>query len=86
VAALLLRSWARPPKWYTLGCRSKALFEHPVRPNGIAYYVRHDDEALCYAIFDRARGSVREREREINLDQSWFWQLARRYRVGLSPG
>jgi hypothetical protein len=65
---------------------SKALFEHPVRPNGIAYYASHDDEALCYAIFDRARGSVREREREINLDQSWFWQLARRYRVGVSPG
>ncbi|WP_407175372.1 RES family NAD+ phosphorylase [Bradyrhizobium sp. STM 3562] len=65
---------------------SKALFDHPLRLDGIAYYARHDDEALCYAIFDRARGSVRENDRETNLDQNWFWQLAQRYRVGLSPG
>jgi hypothetical protein len=36
------------------------------------------DEALCYAIFDRARGSVREIDRDLNLDQDWFWRLARR--------
>jgi hypothetical protein len=65
---------------------SKALFEHPLRPNGIAYYARHDDEALCYAIFDRARSTVREIDRETNLDQDWFWQLARRYKVGVAPG
>jgi hypothetical protein len=64
---------------------SKALFEHPLHPDGIAFYARHDDEGLCYAIFDRARGSVREIERETNLDQDWFWQLARRYKVGLAP-
>jgi hypothetical protein len=65
---------------------SKALFDHPLRPDGIAYYARHDDGAFCYAIFDRARNAVREIDRETNLDQDWFWQLARRYRVGLSPG
>jgi len=65
---------------------SRALFEHPIRPDGIAYHARHDDEGLCYAIFDRARGSVREIDRELDLDQDWFWRLARRYRVGLSPG
>lgn len=65
---------------------SKALFEHPLRPDGIAYYARHDDEALCYAIYDRARVSVREIDRQINLDQDWFWQLAQRYKVGLAPG
>ena len=65
---------------------SKALFEHPLRPDGVAYYARHDDEGLCYAIFDRARGSIREIDQETNLDRDWFWQLARRYRVGLSPG
>lgn len=27
---------------------SKALFEHPLRPDGIAYYARHDDGAFCY--------------------------------------
>jgi hypothetical protein len=65
---------------------SKALFDHPLRPDGIAYYARHDDEGLCYAIFDRARSSVREIDRETNLDQDWFWRLARRYKVGLAPG
>lgn len=64
---------------------SKALFNHPLRPHGIAYYARHDDEGLCYAIFDRARGSVREIDRATDLDQDWFWQLARRYRVGIAP-
>ena len=65
---------------------SKALFAHPLSPDGIAYYARHDDECLCYAIFDRARGSVREIDRETNLDQDWFWRLAQRYKVGLAPG
>ncbi len=65
---------------------SHALFEHPIRADGITYYARHDDEGLCYAIFDRARGSVREIDRELNLDQDWFWRLAQRYRVGLPPG
>ena len=44
---------------------SKALFDHPLRPDGIAYYARHDDEGLCYAIFDRARRSLREINREL---------------------
>lgn len=65
---------------------SKALFELPLRPDGIAYYARHDDGALCYAIFNRARDTVREVNRETNLDQDWFWRLAQRYRVGLAPG
>lgn len=65
---------------------SKALFEHPLRPDGIAYYARHDDEGLCYAIFDRARGAVQEIDRDTNLDQEWFWRLAQRYKVGLAPG
>jgi hypothetical protein len=64
---------------------SKALFEHPVGAHGIAYYARHDDEALCYAIFDRARSAVKEVERQTDLDQSWFWKLAQRYKVGMAP-
>lgn len=64
---------------------SKALFRHPVDAHGIAYYARHDDEALCYAIFDRARAAITEIERETNLDQDWFWRLALRYKVGMAP-
>jgi hypothetical protein len=64
---------------------SKALSEHPTRADGIAYYARHDDEALCYAIFDRARDAFVETERRTDLDQDWFWQLAMRYKVGIAP-
>ncbi len=64
---------------------SKALWGHPVKADGIAYYARHDDEALCYAIFDRAIGAVHEIERQTDLDQDWFWQLANRYDVGMAP-
>jgi hypothetical protein len=31
---------------------SKALSLHPVGAHGIAYYARHDDEAMCYAILN----------------------------------
>lgn len=64
---------------------SKALRAHPARADGIAYYARHNDEALCYALFDTARRSVREIERLTDLDQDWFWRLALQYRVGLAP-
>lgn len=64
---------------------SKALFNHPVEADGIAYYARHDDEALCYAIFDRASAAVTEASRDTNLDQDWFWQLMLRYKVGVAP-
>ncbi len=64
---------------------SKALYEHPEQFDGIAYNARHDDTALCYAIFDRAAGAVLEATRETNLDQNWFWDLADIYGVGLAP-
>jgi len=56
---------------------TKVLAEHPARPDGVAYYARHDDEALCYAL--------KEAERRTDLDQNWFWRLARRYKIGLAP-
>lgn len=64
---------------------SKALFGHPLSAHGIAYYARHDDEALCYAIFDRARAAITENDRETDLDKDWFWRLALRYKVGMAP-
>lgn len=65
---------------------SKALFDHPVRAaHGIAYYARHDDEALCYAVFDRARAAITEKDRETDLDKDWFWRLALKYKVGMAP-
>ena len=71
--------YAVPQAW------SKALFNHPIAADGIAYHARHDDEALCYAIFDRAGAAITEVGRETDLDQGWFWQLALKYRVGMAP-
>lgn len=64
---------------------SAALFAHPDRVDGIAYHGRHDDETLCYAIFDRARDAIREVRRELDLDADWFWAIAETYGVGLAP-
>ncbi len=62
-----------------------ALRNHPSRPDGIAYMARHDDGAMCYALFDNAPVSVVEQSRDTDIDTDWFWQLANRYGVGLAP-
>jgi hypothetical protein len=49
-----------------------------------AFTTSHDDEALCYAIFDRACDAFVETERRTDLDQDWFWRLAMRYNVGIA--
>lgn len=64
---------------------SAALWGHPVMADGIAYTARHDDDELCYALFDRPPKPVTEENWENDLDQDWFWELAARYRVGLAP-
>lgn len=64
---------------------SAALHSHPARPDGIAYTARHDDEAPCFALFDRASATVEEVERQTDLDQDWFWAIAEIYRVGVAP-
>ena len=57
----------------------------PSERSGIAYYARHDDEALCYAIYDHATAAVVEEHRETQLDGDWFWDIAELYGVGLAP-
>lgn len=64
---------------------SKALSQHPVNADGIAYNARHDDEELCYALFDRCKDGLFEAEKVSELDQEWFWRLASRYKVGFAP-
>lgn len=53
--------------------------------DGIAYNARHDDEARCYAVFDRARDAVRQVKRLKALDRGWFWKTAEKYGVGRAP-
>jgi len=64
---------------------SSALRAHPFGLAGIAYSARHDDDALCYALFEATAGTIEEVQRERDLDQDWFWTIAERYHVGLAP-
>jgi RES domain len=64
---------------------SKALRAHPVGADGIAYTARHDDEAVCYALFEAGHPPVTEIDRVTDLDQDWFWRIAEPYGVGLAP-
>ena len=64
---------------------SAALYNAFIDADGVAYTARHDDEALCYAIFHRAESAVVESDRELDLDRAWFWKLAEAYGVGLAP-
>lgn len=68
-----------PQEW------SAALHAHPSAFDGIAYTARHDDEALCYAIFDHAENALEEVLREHDLNQNWFWEVANDYDVGSPP-
>ena len=40
--------YAVPQRW------SRAIFEHPSKPDGILYNARHDPAKVCVALFDRA--------------------------------
>ena len=53
--------------------------------DGIAYHARHDDNEVCYALFDRAADRVLEESRIVDLDDNWFWETAGAYHVGLAP-
>jgi hypothetical protein len=64
---------------------SAELHTHSANADGIAYHARHDDEALCFAIFDRASTAIREQDRDLDVDSDWFWEVAEVYGVGLAP-
>jgi hypothetical protein len=64
---------------------AKALHDLSIRPDGIAYNARHDDEALCYALFDTTPICVEEEAWFTDIDQDWFWEMAEMYGVGIAP-
>ncbi len=64
---------------------SKALKAHPAGADGIAYTARHDDEELCYALFDGRSDPVTAIDRVTDLDQDWFWRIVEPYGVGIAP-
>lgn len=60
---------------------SKALHDHPANLDGIAYRSRHDDDEICYGIFDRAREKLIIEAEQVDLHQAWVWPLLTKYRV-----
>ncbi|MDQ0396208.1 hypothetical protein [Labrys monachus] len=40
---------------------------------------------MCYALHERCAPDLAEIERTADLDADWFWRLAERYGIGLSP-
>jgi hypothetical protein len=64
---------------------SAALHDHPGGFDGIAYRARHDDNEVCYALFDRSAPAIAELDRRENLDADWFYELLDHYSVGIAP-
>lgn len=62
---------------------SAALHAHPREVDGIAYNARHDDEQLCYAIFERAASAIIVHTQDTDLDKEPFWLMAERYGIGM---
>jgi hypothetical protein len=64
---------------------SRALWEHSDQPDGILYRSRHDDSALCVALYDRAKdGLAIVQDRSLAEDARELARLLRRYDVGLT--
>lgn len=75
---------ACPPPYLIPQAWSSALYNHPAQPDAILYSSRHDDEALCLAIFDRAVDALGLPADTTNLlDEIWFLMLLDLYGVGL---
>jgi hypothetical protein len=64
---------------------SRALWEHPNKPDGILYRSRHDDSALCAAVFNRAKNSLAViRDESLTKDTQQLARLLKRYGVVLT--
>jgi hypothetical protein len=64
---------------------SRALWEHGNQPDGILYRSRHDDSALCAAVYDRAKdGLVMVQDQSLADDPQVLARLVRRYGLGLT--
>lgn len=63
---------------------SRAIYDHPSSPDGIAYRANHDNGELCVALFDRAGAHLTEAGSEpIMNNRVRLAALLARYQVGL---
>jgi len=64
---------------------SRAVWEHAAEPDGILYRPRHDDSALCVALYDRARdGLAIAQDLSPAEDAQQLARLLKRYALGLT--
>jgi len=64
---------------------SRAFWEHVGKPDGITYRCRHDDSALCVALYDRARDALSAAgERSLTEDLQLSARLLKRYDLALT--
>jgi hypothetical protein len=64
---------------------SHALWEHKDAADGILYRPRHDDSALCVAIYNRAKDALEVvQEHSLVEDPQTLARLLRRYALGLT--
>jgi len=64
---------------------SRALWEHTDGPDGLVYRSRHDDSALCIAVYDRAKESLAVvADHSLADDSRLLARLLKRYDLGLT--
>jgi hypothetical protein len=73
-----------PQPYDTPQAWAAALHHHPDGFDGIAYRSRHDNNEICYALFDRCAPITEVDRDELLLDAEWFYDLLEHYSVGIS--
>lgn len=73
----------------TVGLWSRALFDHPERPDAILYRSRHNPELHCVALFDRCRPKLKFKtvivEELMGARRGWTADQLETYKLGLVP-
>jgi hypothetical protein len=72
----------------TTTCWSRAIFEHPQRPDGIIYLSRHDPQFRCVALFERetSRFSLKSRRGLLSGScRAWTIRQITKYKLAVEP-